>query len=130
MGKIEKVQDKNNELAKDIARQVMFDVVEGTVVDTSKALSNWVATLGNPHSGEIDAHYAGRMGSTEGQSKDVAILMANNAINEKKTGQPIFITNDIIGDKYQKNARILQAAQEAMDDAITAVAKAKVLLDG
>lgn len=107
----------------------MTDVVEGTVVDTSKAISNWIATLDNPHSGEIEAHYKGRKGSTELESKDVAILRANNAINEKKSGQPIYIVNDILGEKYKKNARILQASQEAMDDAITAVAKARVLLD-
>lgn len=119
---------ENNEFAKTIARQVMKDVAEGTVVDTSKALSNWVASLDAPREGEIEAHYKGKYGSTELESADVTILKANNAINKKKVGQSIFITNDIIGNKYAERARIAEAAQEAMDDAITAVAKAELLV--
>lgn len=122
------VYKEHNEFVKTIARQVMKDVTEGTVIDTSKAVSNWVATLDTPHSGEINAHYQGKGGSTGGESIDVALLKANNAINNRKPGQSIFITNDIEGDSYQRRARVGESAQEAMDDAITSVAKAELLI--
>lgn len=122
------VYKENNELVKKVARQVMIDVTGGTVVDTSKAVSNWIATLDTPYSGEVEAHYKGKGGSTEGESIDVTTLKANKAINARKQGQSIFITNDINGNAYQKRARVLEASQEAMDDAITAVAKAEVLI--
>lgn len=122
------IKTNANELAKKIAFQVMKDVTEGTVVDTSKAVSNWVATLDKPSESEIEANVQGKYGSTEGQSIEIAILKSNSAITDKKPGHPIFIVNNIEGNKYQERARVLEAESEAYDNAITAVAKANLLL--
>lgn len=128
INELKKISVENNELAKDIAFKVMRNVTGGTVVDTSKAVSNWVATLDKPHDGEIEAHVKGKGGSTEGESIEIAILRSNNAITSKKSGQPLFVVNDINGNAYQRRARVKEASEEAMTEAIIEVAKADAII--
>ena len=125
-GELKLALSETNEIVKETARNVMRDVTDNTIVDTSKALSNWQASLTNPSSNEIEAHYKGEKGSTQGQSQEVALLVANNAINQRELGQAIYIYNPIQDGDYQDNAALLLAQQEAMDNAITAIAKAEL----
>lgn len=104
----------------------MWDVTQRTVVDTTQAMSNWIATLDKPHEGEIEANVYGRKGQTAEQSQNVAISKAAVVIDNKKLGQSIFITNDLSDNIHAKNAELLEAQSLAMDDAITAVAKADI----
>lgn len=125
---LKKVRVELNESVKTIARQMMLDITDNTVIDTSKAVSNWIATLDRPNQNVIEANALGSKGSTGGESIDITVLKANNAINSKKIGQPIFISNNISPDSYQTNANLLEAEQEATDKAIIAIAKAQVLI--
>lgn len=125
---LKKVRVELNESVKTIARKMMMDLTDSTVIDTSKAVSNWIATLDRPNENVIEANAQGSRGSTAGESIDITVLKANNAINSKKIGQPIFISNNISPDSYQTNAGLLEAEQEATDNAIIAVAKAQVLI--
>lgn len=117
-----------NEVVKDVARGVIKDVTDNTIVDTSKALSNWTASLTKPSDNVIEAHYKGEKGSTEGESQEAAILIANNAINQRKIGQTIFISNAIQDSDYIDNAALKEAESQAMDNAILAIAKAEARL--
>lgn len=119
---------KSNELIKEIAFKILDDVTESTVVDTSKAVSNWVTTLDAPANSEIEANSKGKYGSTAEDSIGVVIAKSILPIKDRKFGQSLFITNNIEGDVYQKRARVLEAEAEAYDDALLAIAKAELLV--
>jgi hypothetical protein len=59
-----------------------------------KALSNWQAALGAPNSPQIKPHFPGEKGSTQKASAEQTIALAKQAVEGKKPGQSIFISND------------------------------------
>lgn len=82
-------------LAEEVAREIVKDLANVTPVDTSKALSNWVTTIGAPSASNIDAYSVGDKGSTQSTSAAETIAQAENALQAKRPGQTIYITNNL-----------------------------------
>lgn len=83
-----------NEFAKGTALEIVKELATNTPVDTSKAISNWKATLVAPYPSEVEPHYPGIYGSTYSKSVAETIAEAERNISKKKPGETIFITNN------------------------------------
>jgi hypothetical protein len=82
-----------NEAAIDIAAAILSDMLTVTPVDTSKAVSNWQIGLGTPYTVEREPYYKGRRGSTRLVSSNAALKDGVLAIQQKKPGEPLYISN-------------------------------------
>lgn len=91
----DKIEKQASELAVEVAIRIISDLVMVTPVDTSRALSNWRASLGSPHAGWIGPHFYGERGSTRTSSANEAIAKARIVLRDKKPGQSIWITNNV-----------------------------------
>ena len=94
-----------------LAQAVSFNLIMETPVDTSKALSNWIAGINNPKSKVVKAHFVGMDGSTHSQSSSMAYSMANAVVQRAKVGQSIYITNSVdyinlLNQGYSKQAPV------------------------
>lgn len=103
------IQKAASDTAVGVALAIVGDLSYRTPVDTSKALSNWRVTLDAPATGNIDAHYQGEKGSTQGASAAQSIADAKRVLRNKRPGQAIFITNNLpyirrLNDGYSKQA--------------------------
>lgn len=81
--------------ARDAAIEIVAKLAQATPVDTSKALSNWRATVGFPATRAIAAHNVGSRGSTKEASVNDTIEAARKSVRNKKVGQNVFITNNV-----------------------------------
>lgn len=88
------VEVANSELAVKVADKLVRDLIYITPVDTSRALSNWLVTLGRPAGSGIAPYFFGQKGSTQMQSAAEAYEVAKMVLKAKKPGQTIFITNN------------------------------------
>lgn len=122
------VRNDINELAKKVAYQVLSDLTANTMIDTSKAVSNWQVSNKRPINGQIQAHEVGSRGSTADASISATKFIGDEIINNKKSGEPLFIVNNINEEAYVSNAGLLVAEDIAETNAIIAIASAKVLL--
>lgn len=84
-----------SELAVKTAQTIVADLAYKTPVDTSKALSNWIVTLGTPATQDIKPHFPGEYGSTQNASAQETISRAKAVLKNKKPGQSIFIANNL-----------------------------------
>lgn len=84
-----------NRLSIACAETILFDLVKKTPVDTSNALSNWIVSLGSIYGREIPPHFYGSMGSTYNESSNMAYQLGKNALQEKFSGESIFISNSV-----------------------------------
>lgn len=84
-----------NEVKKEVAVAVVKNLISVTPVDTSRALSNWIAENGRSHNYSILPHVKGEHGSTRAASMSAALADAMAAIARAKPGVPIFITNNL-----------------------------------
>lgn len=105
----DKVEKAPNELKKKVARRVVAQLVSVTPVDTSRALSNWIATNGSPANFSVLAYSVGSAGSTRGASMSAAIAAALKEIDAAAPSVPIFLTNNLryirrLNDGYSKQA--------------------------
>jgi hypothetical protein len=76
-------------------------IVMGTPVDTGRARSNWIVSLGVPHMTQREPYAPGkRLGRGEGENAAAAMSQARTAIAAFSTEGSIFITNNVhyIGD--------------------------------
>lgn len=89
------IPKQTNELAKKVVTTIVTDLAYHTPVDTSAALSNWVVTKSRKYGGRLPPHFPGELGSTRNASAQETIAAAKIAIEDKKPGQKIFITNNI-----------------------------------
>ena len=94
-----------------LAQTIAFNLIMATPIDTSKALSNWIASLNNPKSKVIKAHFVGIDGSTHDQSSLMAYLIANEIVQRAKICQSIYITNsvdyiDLLNQGYSNQAPV------------------------
>lgn len=91
------------------AKVVVKDLVANTPVDSSKALSNWLASTQTPARSRIEAHSPGVGGSSRQSSMATAISLALAVIEKAKPGQSIFISNSLpyirrLNDGYSNQA--------------------------
>src|SRR5690349_1629522 len=70
-------------------------LAEQTPVDTSKTLSNWKIGIGRADEEIIPAHKPGQAGSTRWQSINATVSIAKQTLKSRKTGERIFITNNM-----------------------------------
>lgn len=84
-----------SKLAIDAALTIVGDLAYKTPVDTSKAISNWIVSVGSSAGGTIQPHFPGYKGSTYRASAAETIDAAKNALKNKKPGETIFITNSL-----------------------------------
>ena len=91
-----KIETGSNEIKKDAARAIISDLIPVTPADTSRALSNWIASNGTAHNYSVLPHVSGHFGSTRGTSMATAIADAMAVIEKAKSGLPIFITNNLV----------------------------------
>ena len=115
-----------NEVTKEVARNVMKEVLENTVVDTSQAISNWELQLDTPNKSFIDAHFQGSRGSTAEASESESLSLAEANLATRKLGQDIFITNNIKGEwsdtqSYDQRSQVLIAERVAVESADKAI---------
>lgn len=90
-----RVTPVGNDAAKKAALTILGDLVYGTPVDTSKALSNWQVTLNAPAAGSIGPYHPGEHGSTYTASADAAFQAGKAVIEAKKPGQKLYISNNL-----------------------------------
>jgi hypothetical protein len=91
----ETLDEDASRIAVEVATAVVTDLIQVTPVDTSRALSNWIVTLGAFNNYSIFAYYPGVFGSTRGSSAAAAIAEAVRVLATKKPGVPIWITNNL-----------------------------------
>lgn len=100
-----KVEELTNKMVKRCALGIDQAVVLGTPVDTGRARSNWLASLGSGRSDEIEPYSPIPKGTDaskkgEGSNAQAAILQARGVIERRQPEQTIYLSNnvDYIGD--------------------------------
>lgn len=88
------IPEAASKLAVQTAVTVVGDLAFKTPVDTSKAISSWETTLDSPSPNSPGPHFPGKHGSTYSASAAETIARAKGALQNKKPGQVIFITNN------------------------------------
>lgn len=89
----DRLEEYAHDAAVYLAHTIAYDLIDTTPVDTSRALSNWLISLGSPSNvGTID-FAKGVSGSTKGTSAAGAKARVDAALAAKVPGQSIFISN-------------------------------------
>lgn len=83
-----------NELTKEAAASLAFNLIYKTPVDTSLALSNWRIGLMFPEAFPVPAYVKGEEGSTAPISRAAAFHAAQSALRPKLAGTPVFVSNN------------------------------------
>lgn len=118
-----KVTEGADALTRRVALAADQAVVMSTPVDTGRARSNWIASLGGPASATIDAYAPGEAGSTEAANTQAALDQGEAVIRGYRgEGQEIHITNNLpyiqrLNDGYSAQAPanfVEQAVLEAL----------------
>lgn len=105
----DKIDGAANEIKKQVATVVARDLITVTPVDTSRALSNWIATHGAPANNSVLAYFPGKLGSTQSKSRSAAIAAALSVIRQAQPGVSIFITNNVVYIGYLNSGGSKQA---------------------
>lgn len=93
--KAKQVATAASDLAIGTALTIVGDLAVKTPVDTSKAISNWQVALNSPPNNTIAPHYPGSDGSTFSASAGETLLKAKMTLKNKKSGNDIYITNNL-----------------------------------
>lgn len=86
---------KVNTIKKAKATVALKSLCQDTPVDTGKAVSNHVVTIGSPFVGVIDPHVPGVKGSTADANRAAAREAGRPVIASAKPGETIHITNNV-----------------------------------
>ncbi len=87
--------DYGNSVKKKVVIAIVRNLTTNTPVDTSKALSNWIVSLGSKDGSKIDPHFYGQRGSTQELSAVYAITAAMRILENAKPGQSVWISNNL-----------------------------------
>lgn len=92
----QRVERNANEVKKRVALVVDRNLVLSTPVDTGRARSNWIVSLGGPAREEIEAYVPGTdLGQGESGNARAAIDQGQGVIMQAVPEQPIFISNNL-----------------------------------
>ncbi len=112
-------------IVKKVALAVAREVVRSTPVDTGKARSNWLTSLGTSRTNEIPPYNPLPQGTNADKINETAnaagaIDQAESVISKRKSEQDIHITNnvDYIGDLNAGSSR--QAPEAFVEKAVMA----------
>lgn len=89
-GRIERAANK---LAIDTVQAMATDLVGHTPVDITTAVSNWQASLNSPALFDLPAIYPGERGSTAPASRAAAASHITRAIQGKRPGEKVYLSN-------------------------------------
>ncbi len=99
---IDNFKTERERIVKLAAKSILKTLVYNTPVDTSKALSNWQASLGSPITSTRDAIFEGKNKSTKSTSAAAALSLGEIQINKftvdkwgTTVGNEIHITNNL-----------------------------------
>jgi len=91
----EEMEQSVNKIVELAGREIAKEVIALTPVDTSLAISNWTGSLGSPASGTRNAVSPGEFGSTASASGAATQASVWNAITGRKTGQDVWLSNNL-----------------------------------
>lgn len=95
------VRDGVDKVVRNAAFKIDQAVVTATPVDTGRARSNWIASIGSPAGGTRGPFSPGsKLGRGESNNAQAAITAAKAVISSRRFNQSVFITNNVhyIGD--------------------------------
>lgn len=78
-----------------IAEEGLVAVVDATPVDTSRAVSNWIVSIGAPSNREVPARAPSVKGSLAKQARDMAASVGTVKLRSLQYMQTVFITNNV-----------------------------------
>jgi len=87
------LRNRASNKAVEVAVAIVTDLANVTPVDSSRALSNWIVTIGAAVTTAIEPYYFGHRGDTQELSAAAVIAAARRVLEAKKPGQPITISN-------------------------------------
>jgi hypothetical protein len=71
-------------------------IADQTPVDTTRAVSNWLVTVGGPANGEVPPHVPGSVkGTGASAARAITKARARNAMAAYRGGKTAFITNNV-----------------------------------
>jgi len=89
------VEEGVNEIVKKTAIVADREVVLSTPVDTGRARSNWLLSLGGPSTSEIEAYAQGKGGSSGTANANAAMAQAQAAVQARRPEQDVYISNNV-----------------------------------
>lgn len=89
------VEEGVNEIVKKTAIVADREVVLSTPVDTGRARSNWLLSLGGPSTSEIEAYAKGKGGSSGAANANAAMAQAQSAVRGRRPEQDVYISNNL-----------------------------------
>lgn len=89
------VEEGVNEIVKKTAIVADREVVLSTPVDTGRARSNWLLSLGGPSTSEIEAYAQGKGGSSGAANANAAMAQAQAAVRGRRPEQDVYISNNL-----------------------------------
>lgn len=90
------VQDGTDRIVRKIALIADRELVLETPVDTGRARSNWRVSLGAPITDEQEPYSPGeKLGQGETANAAAAIAQGQDAIGRRRSGQDIYISNNV-----------------------------------
>ena len=126
------VEQNTNDVVRKCALVVDQSLVMGTPVDTGRARSNWIASIGTATEGIRDPYYAGkRLGVGETANASAAMAQAQQVFAKRQIGQEIHIVNNLPYIESLDGGHSTQASPgmigRAIDNGIEAVRRLKVV---
>lgn len=90
------VESGASRMVRQSAARILQAVATATPVDTGRARSNWIVTLGQPSRRTRKPFHPGTdLGISEGANLESVIRAGNEKIKSRRTGRPIYITNNL-----------------------------------
>jgi hypothetical protein len=127
-----KIPENANKIKRKAALAIDQTVVLSTPVDTGRARSNWQVQLNSPNTTVRSAYSPGKkLGKGDSSNASAAIAQGSLVIGQSKPGDSIYVSNNLdyiaklnAGSSAQAPA---QFVEEAIDDAIAAISKERLL---
>jgi hypothetical protein len=124
-----------NRIVRTVALVVDREVVLGTPVDTGRARSNWIASLGSAVTDVRDPYSPGnKLGIGESNNAEAAMSQAKTIISTRKSGTDVYISNNVDYIGLLNDGSSAQApagfVQSAIKRGVNVVVQAEVLRGG
>lgn len=131
----EQVEKGVNRIVRTVALVVDREVVLGTPVDTGRARSNWIASLGSGVTDVRDPYSPGnKLGIGESSNAEGALSQAGEVISRRQPGTDVYISNNVDYIGLLNDGSSAQApagfVQSAIKRGVNVVVRAEVLRGG
>ena len=127
-------QQEVDKIVRETALVIDREVVVSTPVDTGRARSNWIVNIKSPARKTQGAYVPGGKGSTASANVQAALAQGEAVVATRKTGQDIYISNNLSyisdlnnGSSAQAPAQFIQMAIQA---AVAFIRKSRVVKNG